>query len=42
MYSHESWIMTERTLCQVQVAGFESCDEFMVWHFITKCSLWNL
>ena len=35
---HESLIMTERVLSQVQVAETGFCEEFTVWHFTTKCA----
>jgi len=38
---HESWVMSERILYQVQTQRWDFCEEFMVWHFATKCAAVN-
>ena len=38
-YGHESCVMTERVLSQVQAAQMGFCKESRVWHFATKCAV---
>jgi len=38
LYDHEPWVMSERTLSQVQAVTMGFYEKFMGWHFATKCA----